>query len=215
MVLHTSPSSWTSAATKRNCNGRFFVLWLLCTIDQQPWPWPFNIWVLECVGAKAYCRGCHRHLVKVVSLIGMSLLLLLCYNCHIIFLLLLIFTNNNSCHSFCYDTIFSTGTIIILMPPSQHYNTTEFTYSHPPLIQHQHFSHAPTFTCTDIVWYDASTINLAQRSSRNISLHNVPSTQSFHTSSHHLLIHMYYPERIVVPSRIHNMPSNTSLSLLL
>ena len=125
----------------------FLIIW--CTIDQQPWPWPFNIWVLECVGAKAYCRGCHRHLVNVVvSLIGKPLLLLLCYNCHIIFLLLLIFTNNNSCHSFCYDTIFSTGTIIILMPPSQHYNTTEFTYSHPPLIQHQHFhihrhSHAP------------------------------------------------------------------------
>ena len=89
--------------TEWYCNGRFFG-W---TIDQQRTIvldlLAFNIWVLECVGAKAYCCGCCRHLVNVVvSLIGMPLFLLSCYNCHIIFLLLLIFTNNYSCHSFCY-----------------------------------------------------------------------------------------------------------------
>ena len=92
-----------------------------------------------------------------------------------------------------FVTIFSTGTIIMLMPPFPHYTTTGYTIpsninAAPTFFTCTEISHAP---CTDIVSYQASTINLAQRSSRNISLHNVPSTQSFHTSSQSSLIHMY------------------------
>jgi len=109
--------------TEWYCNGRFFG-W---TIDQQRTIvldlLAFYIWVLECVGAKAYCCGCYRHLVNVVvSLIGMPLFLLSCYNCHILY--------------FCwylptiilpFILLLYSGTIIMLMPPFPHYTTTGYT----------------------------------------------------------------------------------------
>jgi len=85
-----------------------------------------------------------------------------------------------------FVTIFSTGTIIINASfiTLYHYRIYIFPST---LIQHQHFHMHRHFTCT-VVWYQASTINLAQRTSRNIS---APPAQSFIHHPNHLLIHMY------------------------